>query len=51
MFPIGVFPYVMIASTLIFFNDNFHKKIIDFIYKYGLLDSSKPIEEKTQLSN
>lgn len=47
MFPIGVFPYVMIASTLIFFNDNFHKKIIDFISKYGLLNSSKSIEEKT----
>ena len=46
MFPIGVFPYVMIASTLIFFNDNFHKKIIDFISKYGLLNSSKSIEEK-----
>ena len=47
MFPIGVFPYVMIASTLIFFNDNFHKKIIDFISKYGLLNWSKSIEEKT----
>ena len=47
MFPIGVFPYVMIASTLIFFNDNFHKKIIDFIYKYSLLKSRKLIEEKT----
>ena len=46
MFPIGVFPYVMIASTLIFFNDNFHKKIIDFISKYGLLNSNKSIEEK-----
>ena len=47
MFPIGVFPYVMIASTLIFFNDNFHKKIIDLISKYGLINSSKSIEEKT----
>ena len=47
MFPIGVFPYVMIASTLIFFNDKFHKKIIDFISKYTLLKNSKLIEEKT----
>ncbi len=28
MFPIGVFPLVMIGSTLIFFSSNFHKKII-----------------------
>ena len=47
MFPIGVFPYVMIASTLIFFNDDFHKKIIDFISKYSLLKSTKLNEEKT----
>jgi hypothetical protein len=47
MFPIGVFPYVMIASTLIFFNDDFHKKIIDFISKYSLLKSTKLTEEKT----
>jgi hypothetical protein len=28
MFPIGVFPYVMIISTLIFFPESFHEKII-----------------------
>lgn len=28
MFPIGVFPYVMIVSTIIFFSPSFHKKII-----------------------
>jgi len=33
MFPIGVFPLVMIASTLIFFGDNFHQKIIATISK------------------
>lgn len=33
MFPIGVFPYVMILSTLIFFSDNFHNKIIQTIQK------------------
>lgn len=31
LFPIGVFPYVMIISSLIFFEANFHKKIIAFI--------------------
>lgn len=31
MFPIGVFPYVMIVSTLIFFSSSFHEKIITTI--------------------
>jgi len=31
LFPIGMFPYVMIISTLIFFDANFHKKIIYFL--------------------
>ena len=33
LFPIGMFPYVMIISTLIFFDSNFHKKIISFLRK------------------
>ncbi|WP_194767958.1 HTTM domain-containing protein [Tamlana sp. I1] len=31
LFPIGMFPFVMIASTLIFYDASFHKKIIRFI--------------------
>lgn len=31
LFPIGMFPYVMIISTLIFFDSNFHKKIISVL--------------------
>ena len=31
MFPIGVFPYVMIVSTLIFFSPEFHKNIVVWI--------------------
>ncbi|SNA64691.1 HTTM domain-containing protein [Flavobacterium psychrophilum] len=31
LFPIGVFPYVMIISTLIFFDTNFHKNCLIFI--------------------
>ena len=31
MFPIGVFPFVMIISTLIFFSESFHIKFIKFI--------------------
>lgn len=31
LFPIGVFPWVMIFSTLIFFSDGFHKKILSIL--------------------
>ena len=31
LFPIGVFPYVMIISTLIFFDAGFHKKVLQLI--------------------
>lgn len=33
LFPIGVFPYVMIISTLIFFNASFHEKTLQYISK------------------
>ena len=33
MFPIGVFPFVMIVSTLIFFSEGFHEKFISGIQK------------------
>ncbi|VXB98036.1 HTTM domain-containing protein [Flavobacterium sp. 9AF] len=32
LFPIGVFPYVMIISTLIFFSAGFHKRIMHLIF-------------------
>ena len=38
LFPIGVFPYIMIISTLIFFDDNFHKKILGYISKLIQID-------------
>ena len=31
LFPIGVFPYVMIISTLIFFDGSFHQKVLFYI--------------------
>ena len=31
MFPIGVFPLVMIMATLIFFSDQFHQNILSFL--------------------
>jgi len=33
LFPIGMFPYIMIVSALIFFSTDFHKKIIRFFGK------------------
>ncbi|MCH2193921.1 HTTM domain-containing protein [Kordia sp.] len=33
LFPIGMFPFVMIVGTLIFFDAGFHQKIIAFIKK------------------
>lgn len=33
LFPIGMFPYVMIVSALIFFDANIHHKILNFISK------------------
>lgn len=40
LFPIGMFPYIMIVCSLIFFEANFHKKIISFlsrIFKINLI--------------
>ncbi|PQJ78259.1 HTTM domain-containing protein [Polaribacter porphyrae] len=34
LFPIGMFPYIMIVATLIFFDANFHQKIISFLQKF-----------------
>ncbi|WP_299059808.1 HTTM domain-containing protein [uncultured Polaribacter sp.] len=34
LFPIGMFPFIMIVSALIFFDASFHQKIINFISNY-----------------
>ena len=31
MFPIGMFPWIMILATLIFFSSDFHENVINFI--------------------
>ncbi|QTD38199.1 HTTM domain-containing protein [Polaribacter batillariae] len=36
LFPIGMFPFIMIVSTLVFFDARLHEKIINFIRKYIL---------------
>ena len=33
LFPIGMFPYIMIFSAIIFFSPKIHKKIVDFLIK------------------
>ncbi len=35
LFPIGVFPFVMISLTTVFFNAHFHQKIQSFIFRKG----------------
>lgn len=34
LFPIGMFPYIMIVSALIFFDSGLHNKILDYISKW-----------------
>ncbi len=45
MFPIGVFPLVMIVATLIFFSDQFHQKILSFLRKKNTSISNKNKED------
>ena len=33
LFPIGMFPYIMIVATLLFFDSGFHQKILTFLSK------------------
>ena len=40
LFPIGMFPYIMIVSTLVFFDDKFHKSIIQFVKNKVLITKS-----------
>lgn len=43
LFPIGMFPFIMIVSTLIFFDASFHQKIINVLKKLFSLSKSKYI--------
>ena len=49
LFPIGVFPWVMIFSTLIFFSAAFHERILHFLgrlFPKGYETSNKPFQLK-----
>lgn len=34
LFPIGMFPYIMIVSTLLFFSSKFHENVLSYLGKY-----------------
>ena len=40
LFPIGMFPYIMIVSTLIFFDSGFHNKILSTVSKWFNISKS-----------
>jgi Vitamin K-dependent gamma-carboxylase len=44
LFQIGVFPLVMICSTVVFFHEDFHEKIITFLTKLFSLKNSSHAE-------
>ncbi|AWH86404.1 HTTM domain-containing protein [Flavobacterium album] len=44
LFPIGVFPYVMIISSLVFFSPQFHRKVLAFIAKLFSKGKLQPTE-------
>jgi len=41
LFPIGMFPYIMILSTLIYFSPTFHEKILGRMSSWLKIDSSR----------
>ena len=41
LFPIGMFPYIMIVSTLIFFSEDFHTRIIRYISRFLKISLSR----------
>ncbi len=47
LFPIGMFPYIMIVSTLIFFEASFHQNIIQFLNKKIFFRYNKSGIQKT----
>jgi len=48
LFPIGMFPFIMIIATLIFFDANFHFKIIQFLNKKICFRFKKQAIEKIE---
>ncbi len=51
LFPIGMFPYIMIISTLIFFDAKLHHAILHFISKWFKISKEKFDSQKTLVFN
>jgi len=51
LFPIGMFPFIMIVSTLIFFDASFHQKIIAFLTRIIAPVSSVFVAKKIAIQN
>jgi hypothetical protein len=51
LFPIGVFPYVMIVCSLLFFESSFHKKILGYIAEFFHLDINLFENGKEKIQN
>jgi hypothetical protein len=47
LFPIGMFPYVMIAAALVFFSPSFHQNIINIISSIFQLRKPHPVQANT----
>jgi hypothetical protein len=50
LFPIGMFPYVMILSTLIFFSEGFHLRLIQFFRNIFKLAATLPVYPERKLN-
>ena len=50
LFPIGMFPFIMIVSALVFMDENFHKKVISHLKRFTsfLVNAKKYILEESQ---
>ncbi len=46
LFPIGIFPYVMIVTALIFFSPEFHQKVIQSLQRLLFLSDQKILHAK-----
>ena len=51
LFPIGIFPYVMIISSLIFFDASFHQKCLHIVSKLIRFDTVKIEYGKEKIQN
>ncbi len=46
LFPIGMFPYIMMVTALIFFSASFHENIINFVYRVFKINVSNENQQK-----